>query len=83
MFHLNDSKRNLGSRVDRHQHIGKGFVGSWAFARILKDPRFCSVPMVLETPKAGDMDRRNLACLRRLGRSRRMPRGGSGRKRTA
>jgi deoxyribonuclease-4 len=73
MFHLNDSKKGLDCRVDRHQHIGKGHVGSWAFARILKDPRFRSVPMVLETPKAGDMDRRNLARLRRLGRGRRLP----------
>jgi deoxyribonuclease-4 len=73
MFHLNDSKRDAGSRVDRHQHIGKGFVGAWAFARILKDPRFRRTPMVLETPKADDMDRKNLAYLRRIGRRKRLP----------
>jgi deoxyribonuclease-4 len=75
LFHLNDSKRELGSRVDRHEHIGKGCLGSTVFARILADPRFRDIPMVLETPKAGDMDRRNLALLRRLGRKRSRPRG--------
>ena len=65
-FHLNDSKKDLGSRVDRHEHIGKGYVGSRAFRLLLQDPRFTAVPMVLETPKSGDMDRRNLALLRRL-----------------
>lgn len=72
-FHLNDSKKDLGSRVDRHQHIGKGYVGSRAFRLLLQDPRFRGLPMVLETPKMGEMDRRNLALLRRLaslGRSR-------------
>ncbi|MBD3335042.1 MAG: deoxyribonuclease IV [Candidatus Eisenbacteria bacterium] len=69
-FHLNDSKRELGSRVDRHAHIGKGHVGSAAFRRILQDERFGSIPMVLETPKTDNMDRRNLALLRRLGRRR-------------
>jgi deoxyribonuclease-4 len=65
-FHLNDSKKGLGSRVDRHEHVGKGFVGSRAFRLLLQDPRFRGLPMVLETPKAGEMDRRNLALLRRL-----------------
>ncbi|MDR1989473.1 MAG: deoxyribonuclease IV, partial [Acidobacteriaceae bacterium] len=51
-FHLNDSKKPLGSRVDRHEHIGKGFVGLDAFRRLVNDPRFASVPMMLETPKA-------------------------------
>jgi deoxyribonuclease-4 len=74
MFHLNDSKRDAGSRVDRHQHIGKGFIGSWPFAQILKDRRFRHIPMVLETPKADDMDRRNLAYLRRIGRHEKLPR---------
>jgi deoxyribonuclease-4 len=67
-FHLNDSRKDLGSRVDRHEHIGKGFVGRKAFRMLLTDPRFREVPMVLETPKRGDMDRRNLALLRRLAR---------------
>lgn len=65
-FHLNDSKKEVGSRVDRHEHIGKGTIGSAAFRRLLQDPRFAGLPMVLETPKAGEMDRRNLALLRRL-----------------
>ena len=68
-FHLNDSKRERGSRVDRHEHIGKGSLGPEPFARILRDPRFRRVPKLLETPKGKDgvvMDRRNLALLRRL-----------------
>lgn len=69
-FHLNDSKKECGSRVDRHEHIGKGFVGAAAIARFLQDPAFREVPMVLETPKAGNADRRNLAAVRRLSRRR-------------
>ena len=68
-MHLNDSKNERGSRVDRHEHIGKGRLGSEPFARILRDPRLRPVPKVLETPKGKDgvvMDRRNLALLRRL-----------------
>jgi deoxyribonuclease-4 len=65
-FHLNDSKKDCGSRVDRHEHIGRGFVGNPSFARILHDPRFRHAPKVLETPKTDDMDRKNLALLRRL-----------------
>lgn len=65
-FHLNDSKRELGSRVDRHENIGKGHVGSRAFRLLLGDVRFRGLPMVLETPKQNDMDRKNLALLRRL-----------------
>jgi deoxyribonuclease IV len=51
LFHLNDSKRPLGSRVDRHQHIGQGCVGVEPFGRLINDPRFRSLPMLLETPK--------------------------------
>jgi deoxyribonuclease-4 len=50
-FHLNDSKRELGARVDRHEHIGKGHIGIQAFARVVNDRRFRKVPMYLETPK--------------------------------
>lgn len=64
-FHVNDSKKDLGSRVDRHAHIGKGFVGNAAFRLLMSDPRFAEVPKVLETPKKDDMDRKNLALLRR------------------
>ena len=70
-FHLNDAKKGLGSRVDRHEHIGRGKLGAGAFRRLLHDPRFRHLPMCLETPKAPDPDdhrddRRNLAVLRRL-----------------
>jgi deoxyribonuclease-4 len=76
-FHLNDSKRPCGSRVDRHEHIGKGCLGLEPFRRILTDPRFTGLPMLLETPKLdtpesrrrSDLDpwdARNLRTLRRL-----------------
>ena len=76
-FHLNDSKRPCGSRVDRHEHIGKGCLGLEPFRRILTDPRFAGLPMLLETPKLdtpesrrrSDLDpwdARNLRTLRRL-----------------
>jgi deoxyribonuclease-4 len=65
-FHLNDSKKDLGSRVDRHENIGQGHVGTDAFGYLLEDWRFRKVPKVLETPKAGNMDRKNLALLRGL-----------------
>jgi deoxyribonuclease-4 len=69
LFHVNDSKNERGSRVDRHEHIGKGRLGVEAFARLMRDPRFRAVPKILETPKGRDgvvMDRRNLSLLRRL-----------------
>ena len=50
-FHLNDSKRPLGSRVDRHEHIGQGHLGLEPFRRIVNDARFGGLPMLLETPK--------------------------------
>lgn len=65
-FHLNDSKKDLGSKVDRHENIGAGFVGKAAFSYWLQDPAFGKVPMVLETPKENEGDRKNLALLRRL-----------------
>jgi deoxyribonuclease IV len=67
-FHLNDSRTPLGSRVDRHAHIGRGEIKRAPFGWILRDERFRAVPKVIETPKEGDMDRRNLALLRRLAR---------------
>ncbi len=70
MWHLNDSRTAAGSRVDRHYHIGEGKMGRSAFRRILGDPRFGTLPMILETPKDGadefERDRRNLAALRAL-----------------
>jgi deoxyribonuclease IV len=70
-IHLNDSKRELGSRVDRHEHIGQGLLGLEAFRLLLNDPRFSGLPMVLETEKGPDLaeDRENLAILRSLIRS--------------
>ena len=67
-FHLNDSKRSLGSHVDRHEHIGKGAIGLAGFRLLLNDPRFRHHPMVLETPKGKDLkeDRENLRVLRSL-----------------
>ena len=77
LFHLNDSKKPCGSRVDRHEHIGKGCLGLEPFRRILTDRRFARLPMVLETPKletpesrrrsdADPWDLRNLRTLRKL-----------------
>ena len=67
-FHINDSKRPLGSRVDRHEHIGKGEIGLAGFRLLLNDPRFQHHPMVLETPKGKDLkeDKKNLKVLRSL-----------------
>ncbi len=66
VIHLNDSKKDLGTRVDRHEHIGKGFIGREAFKLLLNDLRFEKVPKILETPKEGEMDKRNLKTLRNL-----------------
>jgi len=67
-FHLNDSKKEFNSRVDRHEHIGKGFIGVEAFRLLLNDKRFWGLPMCLETPKGPDLkeDRENLTLLRSL-----------------
>ena len=67
-FHFNDSKRPLGSRVDRHDHIGAGELGLAPFGFILNDERFSGVPKILETPKSADMheDVENIETLRKL-----------------
>lgn len=67
-IHLNDSKRDLGSQVDRHEQIGRGYVGLEAFRLLLNDPALRHIPMILETPKGPDMaeDIANLALLRSL-----------------
>jgi deoxyribonuclease-4 len=75
-FHMNDSKKPLGSRVDRHTHIGEGHVGLDGFRRLVNDRRFRQMPMLLETPKAegkakgaievDPLDERNLQTLRSL-----------------
>jgi deoxyribonuclease-4 len=75
VFHVNDSAKPLGSRVDRHAHVGKGCLGTEPFRLLVNDPRFADRPMILETPKEGDdgedMDAVNLAALRSLLKSRR------------
>jgi len=78
-FHLNDSVKGLGSRVDRHTHIGLGTLGLKAFSFLVNDERFSDLPMVLETPKGQDdsNDIRNLAVLRGLRRAAKR-RGSSG-----
>lgn len=67
-FHLNDSQKDLGSRVDRHSHIGQGCIGLEAFRLLVNDPRFTDVPKIIETPKEDDMadDIVNLTLLRSL-----------------
>jgi deoxyribonuclease IV len=67
-FHLNDARAPLGSGLDRHEHIGQGFLGLAPFRRLLNDPRFSRTPKVLETAKEPEplADLRNLAALRRL-----------------
>jgi deoxyribonuclease IV len=69
-FHLNDSRKPLGSRVDRHEHIGRGCMGLEPFRLLVNDKRFRNRPMVLETAKeegdSDDMDTINLATLRGL-----------------
>jgi deoxyribonuclease-4 len=50
-FHMNDSKKELGSRVDRHDHIGKGFIGTEGFSNIMNDKKLESIAKILETPK--------------------------------
>lgn len=70
-FHVNDCKKDLGCRVDRHAHIGKGRMGLEGFRALVNDRRFARIPKILETPKGKDLeeDRMNLATLRRLVRA--------------
>ena len=64
-IHVNDSKTARGSRVDRHEHIGKGRIGLEAFRFIMRSPRFSKIPKVLETPKGKDL-REDVINLKRL-----------------
>ena len=66
-WHLNDSRGELGSNLDRHEHIGEGEIGKTGFELLLSDPRFFEIPKILETAKEDDMDRINLQMLRQLG----------------
>jgi deoxyribonuclease-4 len=67
-LHVNDSKKPKGSRVDRHEHIGRGSIGRGGFRNLMTDPRLSGIPKFLETPKDETLafDRKNLATLRRL-----------------
>lgn len=74
VIHVNDCKKELGCRVDRHEHIGKGTIGLEAFRCLVTDPRLRGIPMIIETPKDGDFikaDRRNLETLRGLAEEQR------------
>jgi len=66
IIHANDCKFPLGSRKDRHEHIGKGFIGEEGFKFFLSDEYFSELPYYLETPKEGNMDEENLKKLRQL-----------------
>ena len=71
VLHLNDSKKPLGSRVDRHEHIGRGEIGLEGFRPIVRDKRFAKIPKILETakgkdPSGRDWDAINLETLRGL-----------------
>ncbi|NPA32788.1 MAG: deoxyribonuclease IV [Aquificae bacterium] len=66
LVHANDSKVPVGSRKDRHEHIGRGFIGLEGFRNLLRDEDFSRLPYCIETPKEGDMDRENLRILREL-----------------
>jgi deoxyribonuclease-4 len=67
-FHVNDSKRELGSHIDRHEHIGKGTIGLAGFSHLMNDARFENIPKILETDKGPDMkeDIENMKVLRNL-----------------
>ncbi len=65
-FHLNDSKTGLGSRVDRHEHIGRGEIGLAPFRALVNDRRFRGLPLILETPGGDAGYRRDLTTLRKL-----------------
>ena len=71
VVHVNDSKRELGSRVDRHEHIGRGQIGEEAFSFFLRDERLSTLPFILETPKTAPdtqvpMDTVNVERLRKM-----------------
>jgi len=68
LIHVNDSKKECGSMVDRHEHIGRGCIGNEGFRLLLNDSKLASIPLVLETPKFNDdeADKMNLKALRRL-----------------
>jgi apurinic endonuclease APN1 len=66
LIHLNDSKTGLGSRIDRHWHIGRGQIGLLAFKEILNNRRITHIPCIMETPNMGRMDEENMETVRSL-----------------
>jgi len=68
VIHVNDSKKDMGSRVDRHEHIGLGRIGLEGFRILMNEPRLTGIPLILETEKSDDMheDRENMERLRSL-----------------
>jgi len=60
VIHLNDSKRELGSKIDRHEHIGRGCIGIRAFSYIVNDPELCHIPGIIETPKGKDINGKDM-----------------------
>ncbi|MCX8030566.1 MAG: deoxyribonuclease IV [Thermodesulfovibrionales bacterium] len=67
LIHLNDSKNKFNSKVDRHEHIGKGYIGLKGFKIFLENPAFKKIPIILETPKKSDLDDlKNLKVVKKL-----------------
>ncbi|HPP29448.1 MAG TPA: TIM barrel protein, partial [bacterium] len=69
IIHSNDSPSPRGSHLDRHQHIGKGYLGEETFELLIRDEYLGTLPFIIETPKEDiEMDRRNLDILREIGK---------------
>ncbi len=66
IIHANDAKKPLGSRVDRHEHIGDGEIGAGAFTRLINDPRLTHLPFIVETPESEEMHAVNVQRLREM-----------------
>lgn len=69
-IHMNDSKKELGTRVDRHEHLGRGHIGCEGLRRLVNDRRLARIPFIFELPPEDDMIRKNLAVLRGLVKAR-------------
>ncbi len=68
LIHANDSKTKLGSRIDRHEHIGKGYIGITGFENLIKDDYFGNLPFIIETPKESLIeDKKNIEILKKIG----------------
>lgn len=68
VVHCNDSKKGLGTKVDRHEHLGKGEIGIKAFELLVNDPRFEAIPIIVETPESEELHEVNVAVLKTLRR---------------